>query len=303
MRQIQSVKRSFCVGVVYGAALAHQIRQKEKVVGLAYVDFVEKLPYGAADYFLRPPFHRTRRREHTPHKVEPPVCVTEDVHTAVGARGKFRTGGKHDAAGAERDEHTALFHRARADSADRLVAAADYNLRRGAHSAFGGKCGRNGADYVGGFENRGKLCFADADEVEHRRAPPAVFHVEIKRTAVIGYVAPENSADFVGDVILRQHYFRYLCEVVRFVLFQPHQLGRRKARERHVARPFEQFFSADFFVEISALLSRAVVVPEYRGTDDVVICVEHDKSVHLSAERNAFDCAHILPLAELADAV
>ena len=79
------------------------------------------------------------------------------------------------------------------------------------------------------------------------------------------------------------------------MLLHPQELGRGEPRKGNVARPREQLVLADRLVEVGNFLLRSPVVPKDGGADDVVIFVERDKAMHLSAEGDALNGGGILP--------
>jgi hypothetical protein len=77
--------------------------------------------------------------------------------------------------------------------------------------------------------------------------------------------------------------------VLRLVLAQPQQLGRREAGQRAVAGQLDEPVEADAFLDLGAFLAGALVVPEDRRPDGAVGGVERDQPVHLPREPDPGD--------------
>ena len=67
------------------------------------------------------------------------------------------------------------------------------------------------------------------------------------------------------------------------VLLHPEELGSGETGESYVACKLGQLFPADFVVKVVNFSLCPAVVPEYCGSDDIVVFIKHDKTMHLAA--------------------
>jgi hypothetical protein len=74
---------------------------------------------------------------------------------------------------------------------------------------------------------------------------------------------------------------------------QPQELRGREARERPVARQLDEAVEADALADLLALARGALVVPEDRGADHLLVGVEHDEPVHLPDQADPRDVAGV----------
>jgi hypothetical protein len=75
---------------------------------------------------------------------------------------------------------------------------------------------------------------------------------------------------------------RRLIENLWFVLAHPHDLGRGEAGQHLIAGQLQQpIESAHLLGDRCALFTRALIVPQNGGTQNVIGSIEHDQAVHL----------------------
>ncbi len=106
----------------------------------------------------------------------------------------------------------------------------------------------------------------------------------------------------ISDVVFRKHDLFDFSEVFRFIFFYPKDLRRGKAGECDICRILGKFVFPDHVVEIVCLLCRTAVVPQNSRTDHIVIFIQNDKSVHLSAEADARHLCGVKAVREFFDA-
>ena len=96
-----------------------------------------------------------------------------------------------------------------------------------------------------------------------------------------------HAGESVVDVILRQHHLPYPREVLRFVFLYPENLRGGKACKGNICGVCGESVLSDDLVEIIGLLYRAAVIPENAWTNDIVVFVQDDKTMHLAAAADA----------------
>ena len=185
--------------------------------------------------------------------------VAERVEPACGLGPVVRERGEHDARGAEHD-------RERPGSSDAYT-------ERGCRAVTG--TGRHGnvaesPGDLGGLEHGRQPGERNVERSEHllRPAPPG--DVEKQRPRRIGDVGRPLTGEPKPHVVLGQADARDLREDRRLVAAQPEELRRREPRERAVTRQLDQALDPDQVFDLGALLARALVVPENRGTEHPV---------------------------------
>ena len=80
----------------------------------------------------------------------------------------------------------------------------------------------------------------------------------------------------ICQVILRQHDLFDPCKVLRLVVFHPQNLRRGKSGEGDVCRVFGKLLLADHLIQIVVFPEGSAIVPENRGTDDLIVFIQHN---------------------------
>ena len=120
-------------------------------------------------------------------------------------------------------------------------------------------------------------------DIQHFLRPAFMLYIKKQHTGRVGIVAGVNAGELVGQVVLWKHDLRNFPKVFRLVFTHPEKLRRGEAREGDVGRQRRKLVLADNVIEVVDLFGRASVVPQNRQTDDVVLRVQRNKAVHLTA--------------------
>ena len=92
-----------------------------------------------------------------------------------------------------------------------------------------------------------------------------------------------DAGENVVYIILRQHDLGDFPVILRLILPHPENLGGSEAGEGNVRRQGGQLVLADCLIQVVHLLGGSAVVPENRGTNYIIILVQHHQTVHLAA--------------------
>ena len=95
------------------------------------------------------------------------------------------------------------------------------------------------------------------------------------------------AGELIGNIILGKHDLCNPCEILRFLIFYPQNLGRGKTGKGDIRRVLRELFLSDNVVQIVALLKSPSVIPQKRRTDDLILIIQYHKPMHLPAEADA----------------
>ena len=161
--------------------------------------------------------------------------------------------------------------RTRLDRADpergRLLVAGARDLRRLAH----------GREPLLGYLER----------AEHLVAPAPVCDVEEQRAGGVGRIDGPLASESIAHVVLRQDDPPDALVDVRLVPSEPEELRRGEPGECAVPGERDQALEPDAILDLRALRSSALIVPEDRGPEDSTLVVEAHEAVHLAGEPDA----------------
>ena len=116
--------------------------------------------------------------------------------------------------------------------------------------------------------------------------PAPLRNVEEQRPRGVRGVDSVLAAHPEADIVLRQQNAMDARVGVRFVLPEPEQLGSGEAGQCPVSGQLDQPLEPDSLLDLRALGSRPLIVPEHRGTQHLILVVEADEAVHLPGEPN-----------------
>ena len=107
------------------------------------------------------------------------------------------------------------------------------------------------------------------------------------------------SGEHIRDIVLWQHYLFNTLEILRLILLQPQNLRRCKACKRDISRVLRQLILANLVIEIINLALCASIIPKYRRTNNIIVFIKNNKTVHLTAERDTLNKRFIAAVSQL----
>ena len=270
------------VGIVDGAALAHQVGQEEDPIGAQLLVGDVFLLGGVIlgfENFVTQPLVAAGGGEHAAHQMEAPVGMSKGMQAVGIVHAEFLGGDEHGAGSAQADVARAVAHGAGAHGGGGIVPRARHDL-----SGLGqADISSDIADDLEALKQLGHLTLADAADIQHLPAPALMLHIQQQHAGGVGVVAGMDAGELIVDEILGQHDPADAPEILRLVLLHPQELGGGEPGEGNVSGELGQLFLADHIVEVVHLLVGAAVVPEDRGADHPVVLVQNDQAVHLAA--------------------
>ena len=213
-------------------------------------------------------------REHHAHRL--PAAgdrVAERMHTRLRVRLEPGERREHDPRGAEH-------HGDGARAVD-----PDAERRRGLVARAGGDRDPVPAPGdLGRLERLGQPRRGELERVEHLVAPAAPGDVEEQRPRCVGDVDRTRAGEPQPHVVLRQQHVRDSRVDVGLVAAYPEQLRSREAGQRAIAGQRDQPLEPDPRLDLLALRTGALVVPENRRAQHPLLGVEAHEPVHLTGE-------------------
>ena len=140
----------------------------------------------------------------------------------------------------------------------------------------------HGADAFIAFKELRHLGFGNSADIQHFLAPDFLLHIQ-QHAGGIGIVAAVNTGENVVDVILGKHDLCNPRKVLRLIFLHPKDLGGGKSSKGNIGSQLRQLVLADLVIQIVHLLCGSTVIPENRGTDNVIVFIQHHQTVHLAA--------------------
>ena len=101
------------------------------------------------------------------------------------------------------------------------------------------------------------------------------------------------TGQLVSNIILRQHDLFDPCEILRLVFLYPEKLRCRKSGKCDIGCILGQLVLADLIVQVIHLLLCTTVVPEDRRTDHLVILIQNNETMHLTAKADTANLSRI----------
>ncbi len=128
-------------------------------------------------------------------------------------------------------------------------------------------------------------------------------HVEQQCSRRVGYVDGPHPGQAKADVILGQQKALKSAPDAGFVGPHPQQLGEGEVGKRGIGGELDNAARADGLVEVAALRGGALIAPDERGAQDLIISIQQHGTVHLPAEADARDlgCRDLTLAQQLAD--
>ena len=211
------------------------------------------------------------------------------MHTALGVDGQLVGVREYNAARADGREGFAVFHDARAHSRRRVVARAADN--QGLLAQSGQRRGFRGdvAGHFAAFIDLRQHALVDVQNLQQLVTPAAVRNIQHLHAAGIGNFRCEVARQHEADVVLRQQHVFALFVVFRLMVPHPHQLAQGESRQCGVGGDPDQVIISDLGCDLFAFLGSPLVAPDNGRTDDFVLLVQHDQSMHLAADAQGND--------------
>ena len=125
--------------------------------------------------------------------------------------------------------------------------------------------------------------------------PAAVGDVEEQRARGVGDVGGAVAGQAEADVVLREEHRADARPELGFVAPHPQQLGQGEAGEGRVERQLDEAGGADRGGDRVALGAGALIAPEQRGPDHLILRVEQRRTVHLAGKAHRRDGGAVDP--------
>ena len=192
------------------------------------------------------------------------------------------------AAGSDDHAQHAGLHQPRARGLNHRVAAARVHVQSLGQSRFRGSLRRYAARERGRFHRFRENRLVQPGERNQSVGPHAVLRVKEAGAGRFGHVGQHPPRQPEADVILRAAENLHPREILRLLVAQPEKLAAGIAGEHAVIRVAQKsFHAARAPGNPVALLLRALVAPQNRGTNHAHFSVQRHKTVHLAGERHA----------------
>src|SRR5579859_4785679 len=107
--------------------------------------------------------------------------------------------------------------------------------------------------------------------IEHGIRPASMRHIEQQGARGVGYIDGPYPGETETDVVLGQQKAVEPTPDFWFVGPHPQQLGQGEVGERGVRSQFHQALRSDGFVEIAAFRGGALIAPDQRGPQYLVV--------------------------------
>ena len=171
-----------------------------------------------------------------------------------------------------------------ADRSGRVVAAARDHLQAGRQPRRRRRGRGDLARHVGALVHRGQPVPRNLQHLEDLLRPPPPAQVQQERARCVGDIRGAVAGEHQPDVVLGQQDAPQTGVRHRLFVAEPQDLRGLKAGQRRVPSDLDQPLPPHLGRDVLALPLRALVVPEQRRTDDVVVLVEEDGAVHLACK-------------------
>ena len=203
----------------------------------------------------------------------------------VGDRGVG--GGENNPRCADGRAYVAGTDNAHAGRARSLITCARNHRSTGLQARAGGGGLRDLAyDLLRFIESR-QAVRAEPDRIQHGIGPAAMRHIEQQRARGVSHVDGAHPGETKADVIFGQQKAVKSPPDTGFVGSHPQQFGQREVGKRGIGSQLNQPPRADGVVEIAALRRGALIAPDERGPQDLIVPIQQHGAVHLAAKADA----------------
>ena len=281
-------------GIVVGRALAAQVGQKDRGLGMACE--VHSLHCGGQLGLGLPgdacqPAKGAGGAEHDRHLV--PAArqrVGEGMHGTLGGRREPVGHPEHHARGTQRHKALPCLARTHAHRTGGVVAAAAGHGHPGGQAPAGGHVGAQHARGIAALGQARHVGTGQAAGGEQGVAPIAARHVQPQGAGCIGHVAHRVARELQAQPVLGQQHAADARKHFGLVLAQPQQLGCGKAGHGQVAGDLAR--GGHSLLQLGAFGRRAAVIPEDGRAQHLALRAQHHGAVHVARQAHA---AHLRP--------
>ncbi len=113
--------------------------------------------------------------------------------------------------------------------------------------------------------------------------------VQHQRPRGFGHIDGALPCQTKANVILGKQNALDALPVLRLVLANPKQFGKREICQRRIRSEFDQSGGADFVGQLAALFVGPLIAPDNGRTNDCALGVEQNRAVHLPGKTDAGD--------------
>jgi hypothetical protein len=145
---------------------------------------------------------------------------------------------------------------------------------------------RNLAADIRRFQDIRQKRSINTEAIRECERPPTFHDIEQRRTRRIGNIADMNAGELEPNVVFRQEKLSNACEVCRFVVANPEQLGQCESGQYRIGGVGENGLFTGKFVDAVDLSLAALVAPDQCGANDLIVCIKQHEAMHLSGEPN-----------------
>ena len=189
---------------------------------------------------------------------------------------------KNNAACADGRESPAVCYNACSDSSGSIIACTAHN-----DSACFKTCKLSyffcdNACYFAGFIYLCEHRHINAKLVADLLAPAAVRNIKELHSRCIGNLGGILTCEHKSYVILWEKNVAASCVIFRLLVLYPKDLCGSPACKSRVCGYLDKLFPADFLVHFLDFIGSSLIAPDDRLSDDLIVFIEHNKSVHLS---------------------
>ena len=285
-----------------GRALAHQVRQIIDVViaQLFKGDVLLLFVVGSAlQDITTPPSICGGSSQDAAHEMVGAIGMSKCVEIALGRNLEFLAGDEDGTGGTDGDVAAAFTDGAGANGCGGIVASARCHNCSGGNAKKRGHFSGHGSNILVAFKQLAELLFLDAAVVHQRLGPATVCHIEKQHAGSIGIIAAMHTSQTIYDIVLGEHNAADLCEEFRLIFAHPKELGSGKACKSEVAGELQQLCHTEIIVDRVSLGAGSAVIPKDRGTNDLIVFIKSDKSMHLTANGQTCNLRSINALKQL----
>ncbi len=146
---------------------------------------------------------------------------------------------------------------------------------------------RDGACDIGGFVHARKNGTIQTQTIHHFQRPAAANNVEHRGARSVRNLRRKFAREAKTNVILRQQNMPNTFEIPRLVIAHPQQLRQRKSSKHRIRRMLQHRRCAKALIDPIHLGLTALIAPDERRTDCVVVAIENHQPVHLPGKSDA----------------
>ena len=280
-RQIRQEKQPFTARWCFGCRTGDQfVRVNLLLFGLQH--------FGLAQLIAKPLQTAARRKYATHHVPLAPHRMTEGVQTSLGVHLHLVTVSKHDATGSHGCRNHAASHDAIANRTGGLVTSTTHHRNPGSQSHLLRCRFRQNPRHILAFINLWQQAAAEIQLLQQFGGPAAVHDVQQQCSRGIADLRRKFTRQTESHIILGQQDLHCAVEIAFFLISQPQNLGRREAGQSRIGHHPNQLSTATgptFY--FSTLRHRSLIIPQQSRANDLVLFVQKDAAVHLTAEPDA----------------